>query len=123
MPTLTVNGRSADFPRDKRLVLAIEELGVEIGHRCGGKARCTTCRVTFEEGEPEAMTEAEASKLREKGLLGQVRLSCQLTVSQDMTLRPLMTRQSEGWPDTGPAPEPHIVPEPSWSSVEAEAAD
>lgn len=123
MPRLTVNGRSAEFPADERLVLAIEELGVDIGHRCGGNARCTTCRVAFEEGEPEAMTEAEAAKLREKGLLGEARLSCQLTVSQDMTVRPLMTRQSEGWPDTGPAPAQGITPEPSWTTVEAEAAD
>ena len=30
MPKLTVNGKSAEFPADKRLVLAIEELGVPV---------------------------------------------------------------------------------------------
>lgn len=123
MPTLTVNGRSAEYPADKRLVLAIEELGIDIGHRCGGNARCTTCRVAFEEGEPETMTEAEAAKLKEKGVFGQARLSCQITVAHDMTVRPLMTKQSEGWPDTGPTPEETIQPEPSWTTAEAAAAD
>lgn len=115
MPKLTVNGQTAEFSKNTRLVLAIEEMGVEIGHRCGGKARCTTCRVRFEAGEPAAMTEAEAAKLREKGLLGQARLSCQITLSHDMTVRPLMTKSSEGWPDTGPTPVERIEPEPQWS--------
>lgn len=121
MPTLTVDGRSAEFPEQKRLVLAIEELGIDIGHRCGGQARCTTCRVRFASGEPENMTRAEADKLRDKGLLGEARLSCQCTVSQDMTVEPLMTKQTEGWPDTGPTPAETIQPEPEW--VDAEAAD
>ncbi len=28
-----------------RLVLALERNGVDILHRCGGNAKCTTCRV------------------------------------------------------------------------------
>lgn len=62
----------------ERLVLALERGGVDVLHRCGGVARCTTCRVSFEEGEPDAMTAAEFDKLTEKGLLGQARLSCQI---------------------------------------------
>lgn len=115
MPTLTIGTARQSFEEGTRLVLAIERMGIEIGHRCGGKARCTTCRVRFEAGEPAAMTEAEAAKLREKGLLGQARLSCQITLSHDMTVRPLMTKSSEGWPDTGPTPVERIEPEPRWS--------
>lgn len=114
MPKLTVNGQTADFSKNTRLVLAIEEMGVEIGHRCGGKARCTTCRVEFVSGEPAEMTRAEYAKLAEKGLLGQVRLSCQLRLTQDMEVVPLQTKESEGWPDTGPAPAPEVEPEPAW---------
>ncbi|CAN5548875.1 2Fe-2S iron-sulfur cluster-binding protein [soil metagenome] len=110
MPKLTVNGRTTDFSEDTRLVLATEEMGMAIGHRCGGKARCTTCRVEFVSGEPAEMTRAEYEKLSERGLLGQVRLSCQLTVSQDMEVVPLQTKESEGWPDTGPAPAPEVEP-------------
>ena len=125
MPKLTVDGNSAEFDSEKRLVLAIEELGVHIGHRCGGVARCTTCRVTFVSGEPEEMTRAEYDKLKEKDLLGQARLSCQLTCSQDMELKALMTLDSvEGWTDTGPEPALEVVPEAQWfpkSELEASA--
>lgn len=118
MPKLTVSGRTADVAEGRRLVLAIEELGIDIGHRCGGKARCTTCRVTFVEGEPEAMTRAEYDKLVDKGFLGEVRLSCQIVCDRDMEVETVTTLQSEGWSDTGPAPSEAIVPDPEWSTVE-----
>lgn len=114
MPKLTVNGKTAEVPANQRLVLAIESLGIAIGHRCGGKARCTTCRVAFIAGEPEQMTQAEYDKLRDKGLYGQVRLACQILCSHDMAVRPLMTRESEGWPDSGPTPAEQIEPEPHY---------
>jgi len=114
MPTLTIDGHRSDVPTGKRLVLAIQEAGVAIGHRCGGNARCTSCRVVFEAGEPDVMTMAEARKLEEKGLLGAVRLSCQIVVDRDMAVRPLMTLQTEGWSDTGPQPADEVVPEAVW---------
>ena len=116
MPTVTIGTVRHEVEEGTRLVLAVGRAGVDIGHRCGGKARCTTCRVTFDAGEPEAMTEAEAAKLREKGLLGEARLSCQIRVTHDMSVRPLMTKASEGWPDTGPAPAEAIEPEPDWTT-------
>lgn len=112
--TLTVGETRAEVEPGTRLVLAIESLGIEIGHRCGGKARCATCRVRFTAGEPKTMTEAEYRKLAEKGLLGEVRLSCQILCEHDMALTALMTRQSEGWPDTGPTPAPSVEPEARW---------
>lgn len=118
MPKLTVNDKTFDAEDGKRLVLAIEEQGVNIGHRCGGYARCTTCRVEFEAGEPDTMTHAEYTKLSEAGLLGQVRLSCQIVCDHDMSVRPLMTLESEGWSDTGPAPQPTVTPEAEWFPIE-----
>lgn len=114
MPTLTIDDHPSDVPSGKRLVLAIQEAGVAIGHRCGGNARCTSCRVVFDAGEPDVMTLAEARKLEEKGLLGTVRLSCQIVVDRDMAVRPLMTLQTEGWSDTGPQPADEVVPEAVW---------
>lgn len=114
MHKLTVNGVTAEVPHGQRLVLAIENLGVNIGHRCGGKARCTTCRVEFIEGEPSTMTAAERERLTDKDLLGTARLSCQILVEHDMEVRPLMTLESEGWSDSGPAPTEEIEPEPQW---------
>jgi ferredoxin len=124
MPKVTVGGKSIESTPDRRLVLAIEELGVHIGHRCGGKARCTTCRVEVITGEPDSMTKAEYAKLKEKGLLGQARLSCQILTAHDMEARPLMTLESEGWPDTGPTPNETVEPEPEWHPIpELEAAE
>lgn len=98
-----------------RLVNAIRDAGVDIGHRCGGIAKCTTCRVRFRSGEPEIMTRAERDKLDEKGLLGEARLSCQIAIAGDMTVEVLMRGSEQGWPDTGPEPAAEIEPEPVWS--------
>lgn len=117
MPTVTAEGRSVQVDPGTRLVLAIEALGIDIGHRCGGKARCTTCRVAFDAGAPDTYTRAEYLKLQDAGLLAApdaaepVRLSCQVLVEHDMTVRVLKTKQTEGWPDTGPAVGPDLIPE------------
>ena len=113
MPKLTVEGTTVDVAEGERLVLAIEGAGVAIGHRCGGHARCTTCRVAFAEGEPATMTRAEYDKLSERGLLGQYRLSCQIVCDHDMSVRPGMTVESEGWDGPGPTPETTVTPDPA----------
>jgi len=112
MPTITVDGRSVEVEHGSKLVLAIEALGIDIGHRCGGKARCTTCRVEFDAGEPESFTRAEFRKLQDAELLGEVRLSCQVLVEDDMHVRVLKTLQSEGWADTGPVVAAELTPDP-----------
>ncbi len=131
MPTVTVDGHSVQVETGTRLVLAIEALGIDIGHRCGGKARCTTCRVAFDAGAPDIYTRAEFLKLQGSDLLAPpnaaepVRLSCQVLVEGDMTVRVLKTKQTEGWPDTGPAVGPDLIPEPERfdrSTLEAEVA-
>ena len=48
MPIITINDQSFEAEHAKRLVLAIEDAGINILHRCGGYAKCTTCRVVFE---------------------------------------------------------------------------
>jgi ferredoxin len=112
MPKLTVAGQTVEVEQGRRLVLAIEGTGVEIGHRCGGFARCTTCRVVFAEGEPATMTRAEHAKLSERELLGRYRLSCQIVCDHDMVIAEVaMTKENQGWTDTGPAPEPAVTPE------------
>ena len=95
-------------------MLAIEQTGVDIGHRCGGNARCTTCRVTFQEGEPEQMTEAENNKLKQVNLYGEARLACQIVVDRDMSVTPLVTAENQpAWNgDTGPTPAIEVTPDP-----------
>ena len=117
MPRLTIDDQTVEVPEGKRLVLAIEDAGIDIGHRCGGFARCTTCRVQFHAGEPNTMTRAEYDKLRERGLYGTYRLSCQIVCDHDMQIHPGMTLQSEDWTDTGPTPEPTVTPEARWYPI------
>ena len=115
MSKLTVEGYGTfEVPADKRLVLAIEQdAKVDIMHACGGNARCTTCRVEFVAGEPSAMTMAEKQVLEAKGLSG-VRLSCQIQVTNDMTVRAISRLEGTGRPDPGRTPEPVITPPPQW---------
>lgn len=123
MPRVEVEGAGTfDVEEGKRLVLAIEEdAGVDILHRCGGYAKCTTCRIEYLEGEPEKMTKAELEVLKKhKGdLLGQVRLSCQALCDHDIKVRPLMTVTSTGLDGPGNKPETHITPEPEWTEKPA----
>jgi ferredoxin len=102
-----------------RLVRAIEDCGADLGHRCGGQAQCTTCRVEFEGGEPGVMTEAEYDKLTDIDQYGDMRLSCQIVVDRDMTVKPLMTVHDQGWDDAGPDPSITVEPAAEWYPVES----
>jgi ferredoxin len=108
------DGRSFEVEMNKRLVLALEDSGVDILHRCGGNAKCTTCRVRFIEGEPTGMTAAERERLETRGLLGEVRLSCQILADHNMRLEPLQTLSNSDLDDSGPRPADEITPTPVW---------
>jgi ferredoxin len=105
MPTVTVEGEKAfEVPEGKKLVLAIEDAGIDILHRCGGNARCTTCRVQVLEGNPPPMGELEQARLAREGELGpDIRLSCQIRVDSDLTVRVLNRSSVMGVPP-GPRP-------------------
>jgi ferredoxin len=118
VPKLTVDGKTAEVPNGQRLVLAIESQGVNIGHRCGGFARCTTCRVEVLSGEPDTMTRAEYDILRTRDLLGKARLSCQIVCDHDISVHPLLTLENQNWDSTGPTPETTVTPEAQWFPME-----
>ena len=113
MPRITVEGgQSAEVPVGKRLVLALtDDLGIDQLHACGGKARCTTCRVEFVEGEPEKMTAAEQTVLAAKQASG-VRLSCQILCESDMTVRVISRFEGSGRKDAGSPVSPTLEPQP-----------
>jgi len=115
MPKLTVEGVGTfDVADNKRMVLALEEdAQIDQLHACGGRARCTTCRVEFIAGEPDRMTVAERTVLAAKGLSG-VRLSCQTLCDHDMTVRAISRLAGSGRPDPGPKPQPFIEPPPEY---------
>ena len=115
MPKITVeNVGTFEVPLNKRLVLALEQdAGIDQLHACGGRARCTTCRVEFIDGEPAPHTKAEIAALSARGLTG-VRLSCQVLCDHDMTVRAISRLAGSGRADSGPTPQPFIEPPPEY---------
>jgi ferredoxin len=98
MPTVTVEGEKPfEVAAGTKLVLAIEDAGIDILHRCGGNARCTTCRVQVLHGDPTAMGEVERERLAREASLGpDIRLSCQIRVESDLTVRVLQRAGATG---------------------------
>src|ERR1044072_9320935 len=93
-----------ETPEGKRLVLVLEDAGIDILHRCGGNARCTTCRVEVLEGDPGEMRELERNRLAvEADLAPNVRLSCQILVKNDLNVRVINQASVRGM-DAGPRP-------------------
>ena len=66
--------------------------GIPHTHVCGGRARCSTCRVLVSGGLDRCRprNEAEARLARIKGFSPEIRLACQTTASGDVTLRRLV---------------------------------
>ncbi|MDI9639995.1 2Fe-2S iron-sulfur cluster-binding protein [Kamptonema cortianum] len=94
---VTIKGfETIEVEDGKKLVKAIEDSGIDISHRCGGNARCTTCRVKFSSDEPP-MDQVECDCLEEDGVLGEFRLSCQIRVDRDMDVEVLMRASEQGW--------------------------
>lgn len=117
MHTVKVSGTGVITCGDgRRLVLGIEDAGIDILHRCGGNARCATCRVEIIEGNPSAVTEAEELRLAQiSDRRESTRLSCQVQVRSDLTVeigRRLSDNPELGdagsrpieWPTDGPLP-------------------
>jgi ferredoxin len=98
MPTVSVEGEKPfDAQTGVKLVLAIEDAGIDILHRCGGVAKCTTCRVQVLSGDLAPMTEIERERLSREASLGpDIRLSCQVRVESDLSLRVLGRAAASG---------------------------
>lgn len=82
----------------RKLVLELEDNGVDILHRCGGNARCTTCAVEIIDGNPNARTDAEIEILTAKGIEnGATRLSCQIRCDgSDLSVKVLKQASTAG---------------------------
>src|SRR5687767_11676450 len=93
-----------EAPDGKKLVFFQQEAANDILHRCGGNARCTTCRVEIIEGEPGDMGDLERERLaREAELAPNTRLSCQIHVNSDLKVRVVNQASVRGM-DPGPRP-------------------
>jgi ferredoxin len=102
---ITASGtQEIDGPEGKKLVLVLEDAGIDILHRCGGNARCTTCRVEVLAGDPGEMGELERNRLAmETDLPDHVRLSCQIRVRDDLKVQVINQASVRGM-DAGPRP-------------------
>lgn len=81
----------------RKLVLALEDNGIDILHRCGGNAKCTTCRVEVLAGDPGDIGEPEKAILATKtDLNDHTRLSCQVRVIDDLHVKVVRQSSVEG---------------------------
>lgn len=104
MPYVNVLGHGIfEVKKGRKLVLALEDNGVNILHQCGGKGKCTTCRVEVLAGEFCDLTNIERNAFSEKLVEDHLRLSCQICVNEDVTIRPILTVENSGM-DVGPRP-------------------
>ncbi|HLM56910.1 MAG TPA: 2Fe-2S iron-sulfur cluster-binding protein [Pyrinomonadaceae bacterium] len=108
MPNITAETaagtQTLEAEEGRKLVLALEDAGIDILHRCGGNAKCTTCRVEVLEGDPGEINDAERERLaRETGLAENVRLSCQIHVLGDLHVKVISQASVKGI-DAGPRP-------------------
>lgn len=109
MPVITAETASGTVSitetEGRKLVLALEDHGVDILHRCGGNARCTTCRVEILSGDPGPIEEPEKLILATKTDLGDhTRLSCQVRIIDDLHVK-VMNQASVKGMDAGGRPE------------------
>jgi len=104
MPQVTVEGeKSFEVESGKKLVLCLEDNGIDVLHRCGGNARCTTCRVEIVTGDVPPQSDLEREALEEPELIEKYRLSCQIRVQSDVTVRVAKRAHLEGM-RPGPRP-------------------
>lgn len=101
----TANGTIAfEAEEGKKLVLCLEDNGIDILHRCGGNARCTTCRVEILSGDPGEIGEPEKAILATKSdLSDHTRLSCQVRLIDNLHVKVISQASVKGM-DAGPRP-------------------
>lgn len=109
MPKITAETASGtvefECGEGRKLVLCLEDNGVDILHRCGGNARCTTCRVEVISGDVGEMGEAESSILAVKeDISDTTRLSCQIRLRSDVHVKVINQASVKGL-DPGTRPE------------------
>lgn len=107
----TANGQIAfEAEAGRKLVLALEDNGIDILHRCGGNARCTTCRVEVMTGDPGEIGDPEKNVLATKtDLNDHTRLSCQMLVIDDLHVKVVNQASVKGI-DAGPRPADEPTP-------------
>ena len=90
------NNKTVSVPKGTSVLEASRLAGVPHQSVCGGKARCTTCRihVVSHEGDLPVPTALESNAIERAGLESEVRLACQLKPTKDLTIIPLVNPEN-----------------------------
>jgi class 3 adenylate cyclase len=85
------------FVPEANLLETLVDAGVPIDHLCGGRARCSTCRVFLLDGlsHVSGRTEAEDVMAKRLDLPDMVRLACQTMVTDSVALRRLVLDKTD----------------------------
>ena len=80
------------FETEANVLAALVDAGIPITHLCGGRARCSTCRVKVSDGldsltDPTDIEQAMANKLE---FPNEIRLACQTNALASVTVRRLV---------------------------------
>jgi len=87
--TIVINDdaeKSIHAPTGATLLSALIQNDVLLPSACGGKGSCGLCKCKVEEGGRDILP-TELAHLSRNERLGQIRLSCQLKVKEDMSIR------------------------------------
>jgi adenylate cyclase len=99
MPTIKVSPDDAEVPfvPEANLLSTLIDAGVPIDHLCGGRGRCSTCRVFLFEGlsNVSERTTPEQKMAEKLDFPERVRLACQTTLSDSVRLRRLVLDKTD----------------------------
>ncbi|MEJ8848606.1 2Fe-2S iron-sulfur cluster-binding protein [Variovorax rhizosphaerae] len=107
--------RTVSVPRGWSVLEASRSFGIPHQALCGGRARCTTCRVRVVEGAshcPDAKVDEARALHRLAGAKGTIRLACQLRPTGNVEVVPILSGARAGRPP---------VSQPSSDAAELEA--
>ena len=87
-----VNGPTVTVPRGYSILEVSRSIRIPHESVCGGRARCSTCRVRIQRGLPDlpSASEIERATLARIGAPENVRLACQVRPELDVTLAVLL---------------------------------
>jgi adenylate cyclase len=98
-PQLThANGRSVAILPGSTVLETLRAYGIPHAAVCGGRARCTTCRIHVVNGLATLPDAAglEATALARIGAADGVRLACQIRPASDIAIMPLLAADASG---------------------------
>jgi ferredoxin len=86
------DGRVVDAEPGETILVADLRAAIPHAHACGGKGKCTTCRIAVVEGLENCppRNELEAKAAARLGFAPEIRLACQIQPNGEVTFRRLV---------------------------------